>query len=54
MIKSADKGSAIVVWEKRQRNKLTYMLSLQTVVSIYNLAHATLSIVKRVYHIVRL
>ena len=29
------------------------MLSLQTVISIYNLVRATLSIVKRVYHIVR-
>ena len=32
----------------------TSMLSLQTVISIYNLARATISIVKRVYHIVRL
>ena len=29
------------------------MLSLQTVISIYNLVRATLSIVKRAYHIVR-
>ena len=30
--------------------ELAYMLSLQTVISIYNLARAILSIVKRVYH----
>ena len=34
--------------------ELAYMLSLQTVISIYNLARAILSIVKRVYHIVGL
>ena len=33
---------------------LTYLLSLQTEVSIYNLAHGTLFIVKKGYDILRL